>query len=507
MVVVSATTLAAGLADIAARLKAGDYRAARQSAIDAATLPAVTPMELVELARRLVQFNLSGELRELGGRLLAAPLGNAAAEADVAALMSMQGEQERAGRLLDRAMAVIGPHPAHLYNRSQIRLYAGRLEEAERDLREALAREPHMSRAHWALSKLPAGPRSAADAEAAARLLDRVAPGSQDEAYLGHALFNQYDRAGDRERAWPALLRGARAKRALLDYRPEASERLFAALQAAFPAGAADGAANAAEDGAGDAPTPVFIVGMHRSGTTLLERMLGNHSRVTEGGELYDFPAQLRLALGRHFNGPTAVEVAERAAALDYADIGAGYLRQVAWRAQGRPVLVDKLPSNFLNVGFILRALPRARIVHMQRAPMDTCFSNFKELFGASACAYSYDFAELAGWYAGYRRLMAHWREAFPGAVLDVPYEALARDPEGQGRRVLAFCGLDWEDACLDAAGNARPVNTASSAQVREPIHQRGIGAWRKYEAGLQPLCDQLLARGVADAAGDVPAA
>jgi tetratricopeptide (TPR) repeat protein len=150
------------LAAIAAQLKAGDYRQARASAIAAATLPAASPMELVELARRLVQFNLSGDLRELVARLLAAPIGNAAAEADVAALLSMQGDQDRAGRLLDRAMAVIGPHPAHLYNRSQMRLYGGRLDDAERDLRQALAREPTMARAHWALSKLPAGAASAA---------------------------------------------------------------------------------------------------------------------------------------------------------------------------------------------------------------------------------------------------------------------------------------------------------------------------------------------------------
>ena len=491
--------LAAQLASVATLLKAGQYRQAREAVVAAAGLTPASPMELVDLCRRLVQFNLSGELRDLVGRLLAAPVGNAAAEADVAALLSMQGDQERAGRLLDRAMAVLGPHPSHLYNRSQMRLYAGRLADAERDLRDALAREPGMARAHWALSKLPAGPSSARDAEAAAALLARVAPDSQDAAYLGYALFNQYDRAGDRERAWPALVQGARARRSHLDYRPEASERLFASLRAAFPAGAAPPARDAA------GLRPVFIVGMHRSGTTLLERMLGRHSQVTEGGELYDFPAQLRLALGRHFAGPVDAAVADAADGLDYAAIGAGYLHQVQWRAEGRPVLVDKLPSNFLNIGFILRALPQARIVHMQRGPMDTCFSNYKELFGANACAYSYAFDELAGWYAGYRGLMAHWREAFPGAVLDLSYEALARDPEGEGRRVLEYCGLAWEPACLDAADNARPVNTASSAQVREPIHQRGIGAWRRYQAGLEPLRAQLLARGVADA-GDPPA-
>lgn len=480
------------LAAIAASLKAGDYRQAIARTREAASLPPATPMELVELARRLVQFNLSGDLRELVAGLLKAKVGNAAAEADVAALLSMLGDQEQAGHLLERAMARLGPHPPHLYNRSQIRLYAGRLDEAERDLRDALARDPAMAKAHWALSKLPAG-ATAADIAAAERLLARVPSGSMDEAYLGHALFNQYDRKVDSDPAWERLRRGAGARRALLDYRPEHSARLFDAIEAAFPPGSAPPRAATTAG----APTPVFIVGMHRSGTTLLERMLGNHSQVAEGGELYDLPAQLRLALGRHFNGPLDLATVQASAGFDAAAIGAGYRQQVRWRAGDSPLLVDKLPSNFLNVGFILRALPDARIVHMHRDPMDTCFSNFKELFGASACAYSYDFDELAHWYAGYRRVMAHWRQAFPGAVLDVSYEALARDPEGQGRRILAHCGLAWEPACLDAAGNTRAVNTASSAQVREPIHQRGIGAWRRYESALAPLREALRRHGV----------
>jgi hypothetical protein len=225
--------------------------------------------------------------------------------------------------------------------------------------------------------------------------------------------------------------------------------------------------------------------------------MLGNHSQVSEGGELYDFSAQLRLAAGRHFSGPLDAATVAAAPGFDWPQMGRGYLEQVRWRAGGRAMLVDKLPSNFLNAGFIHRALPQARIVHMQRQAMDTCFSNFKELF-SNACAYSYDLDELADYYAGYHGLMAHWRQALPGAVLDVRYEDLARDPETQGRRILAFCGLDWEPACLDTSGNTRAVNTASSAQVREPLHQRGIGAWRRYEAHLGALQARLAAHGLA---------
>jgi hypothetical protein len=323
--------------------------------------------------------------------------------------------------------------------------------------------------------------------------------GGQDEAFLRFALFNQFDRIGECAQAWEQLQQGCQVKRALLKYQPQESEKLFRALREAFPASTP---LRAGHNEAGEQiPVPIFIVGMHRSGTTLLERMLGNHSQVSEGGELYDFPAQLRLAAGRHFGGPLDAAAVSASAGFDWPQLGSGYLAQVRWRAEGRAMLVDKLPSNFLNAGFIHRALPQARIVHMHRQAMDTCFSNFKELF-SNACAYGYDLDELADFYAGYDRLMAHWREVLPGAVLDVRYEDLARDPEAEGRRILAFCGLEWQADCLNVAGNARAVNTASSAQVREPVHQRGIGAWRRYEAYLGPLQARLAALGLESETG-----
>ena len=494
------TTLASQLSLSAARLKAGAYREALEITLAASRLPAAAPVEQVELAKRLLYFNQSDALRKRVAAMLAKPMGNAAAEADVAAMLSMAGDQALASRLLNRAMATIGPLAAHLYNRSQIRLYTGKLVEAEADLRACLSREPGMAKAHWALSKLPKGEHGVRDIDAARQCLNRVPAGSQDEAFLHFALFNQLDRNGDLAEAWNHLQRGCQVKRALLRYQPQDSEKLFQALRQAFALDAPVHAdRNRVVDSSG--PIPIFIVGMHRSGTTLLERMLGNHSQVSEGGELYDFPAQLRLAAGRHFSGPLDSATVTAASAFDWPALGQGYLDQVRWRAGDRPMLVDKLPSNFLNAGFIRRALPQARIVHMRRQAMDTCFSNLKELF-SNACAYSYDMAELADYYAGYRGLMAHWRETLPGAVLDVAYEDLAREPEAQGRRILDFCGLAWEPACLDPGGNTRAVNTASSAQVREPLHQRGIGAWRRYEAQLQPLQARLAGHGLADEVG-----
>jgi tetratricopeptide (TPR) repeat protein len=473
-------------------LRAGRYRDADAATVRAAKLAPATPAELVELGKRLAYFNRGEVLRGVAAGRLKAPSWHAGAEADLAALLSMLGEQDIAFALIERA-ARRGVDPAILYNRSQLHLYAGRMDAAEADLRQALRLAPDMAKARWALSKLP-GPRADPAAVAPlAQLAGAVAPTAPDAPYLLYALFNHLDALDRVDEAWSALARACAAKRRQLDYDPARSADLFAALGAVAPppATTAPDRAPGTAPGEGDAPTPVFIVGMHRSGTTLLERMLGNHPDVREGGELYDFPAALRLALGRHFPGPTDAEVARRADQLDFAAVGREYLQRVGWRADGRGFLVDKLPSNFLNAAFIARALPGARLLHMRRGAMDTCFSNLKELF-SNACPYSYDQVELADWYRGYRGLMAGWQAAAPGAVLEVEYEALARDPRGEGERVLAFCGLAWDAACLDVAGSARSVNTASSAQVREPIHTRGIGAWKRYEAWLGPLAARL---------------
>ena len=170
-----------------------------------------------------------------------------------------------------------------------------------------------------------------------------------------------------------------------------------------------------------------------------------------------------------------------------YPELGRRYLAQTQWRAQGRRFYVDKLPPNWMLVGHLRRALPRAKVLHLVRDPMDVCFSNWRALFG-DAYAYSYDFESLARHHAQYRRLMAHWHRVHPGFVLDVPYANLVNDTETICRRVLAFCGLPFEADCLDHTRNRSSVSTLSSAQVREPIHARGIGEWRRYATPLEPL-------------------
>jgi hypothetical protein len=234
-------------------------------------------------------------------------------------------------------------------------------------------------------------------------------------------------------------------------------------------------------------PQPIFIIGMPRSGTTVLDRILGNHSQVVSAGELGDFARALRWGVDHKSLHPVDETVLERAAQADFEQIGARYLAQTQWRAGGRSHFVDKLPINWMQAGFIRRALPGARILHMTRDPIETCFSNFRAFFGVGY-AYSYNFDALAAHFRHYRRLSEHWHRAIPGRILDVPYARLVGDAENVTREVLEFCGLPYEAGCAELDRNTAPVATLSSQQVREPIHQRAIGEWQRYERQLEPL-------------------
>jgi hypothetical protein len=240
-----------------------------------------------------------------------------------------------------------------------------------------------------------------------------------------------------------------------------------------------------------DGPQPIFIVGLPRSGTTLLERILGGHPDIADAGELRDFGAQLRWMT--ELPGPNAPDAALIAAAedIDHAELGRRYLAHTRWHAGGKPLYTDKLPANALLVGLIARALPEAKVIHVSRAPMDACFSNLKELFG-EAYPHSYDQGEMARHYLRHRALMAHWNVAFPGRIHAVSYEALVEDPEAVARGVFDYLGLAFDPSSVDVDKRAGAVATASTAQVREPIHARFVGQWRRYADHLQPTRDIL---------------
>jgi Sulfotransferase family len=230
----------------------------------------------------------------------------------------------------------------------------------------------------------------------------------------------------------------------------------------------------------------------------LVERILGSHSDVFAAGELNHFAAVLVSAAltktgGRPLPRPELVAATRE---LDFAALGAEYLERARPATSHRSHFTDKMPLNYLYCGLIRRALPDARIVHVTRHPMASCYAMFKTLF-KDGYPFSYDLNDIAGYYVGYRRLMDHWRQSMPGVIYDISYERLVRDPENESRRLLAACGLEWQRECLEFYRNPTATTTASASQVRRPIYDSSLTQWCHYETQLEGLRAQLLAAGI----------
>ena len=309
-----------------------------------------------------------------------------------------------------------------------------------------------------------------------------------DRVHLDFALAKAFADFRDHRRSFEHLLRGNAGKRATINYDEAAAMALFDRIEAAFTPELI-----AAKSGLGDpSAVPIFVLGMPRSGTTLVEQILASHPLVHGAGELKTFNDVVDTLRGP---GGAVVPFPEFVPALEAASIraiGAHYLAQIQALAPKAPHITDKMPSNYYFAGLIHLALPNARIIHTLRDPFDTCISCFSKLFTAEQ-SHTYDLGELGRYYRRYQELMAHWRRVLPaGRILDVRYEDVVADLEGQARQIIAHCGLQWDPRCLAFHTTKRPVRTASATQVRQPIYRSAIGRWRVYEEFLGPLLKEL---------------
>lgn len=400
----------------------------------------------------------------------------------VANQLSLADLQPDALRMLDEARRGDPDFPPMLAARAQLLTYFGRIDEAEADLERCIHLAPTLAQPYWLLSRLRCWNSSRNHVTAIRRQLNVTGRRPEESALLAYALHKELDDLDDYPPAWEALQLACTQKRSQLDYSASDSASLFSALESFT--------GTAAVSSGGPSDLPIFIVGMHRSGTTLLEQILAGGGSVQGLGELYDFPAQLRYATDQTGRGAVSARIASMAHTVDWRLVGARYCESVRWRRNTRPRFVDKLPSNFLNVGFILASLPQAKVLHMKRDPMETCFSNLRELF-SDACPYSYDMRELGDYYARYRRLMAHWHRHFPGRILDVDYADLVERSEPTVREICGFCEIPYEPSMLALAAR-RAVATASAVQVRGEIRAVTRAKWRPYAEQLEPLRQRL---------------
>ena len=479
-----AQTINAARAEVVAALKAQD-------------LPAATRA----IARlRALYEGAAGQARAL-----------AAAFAELADFSTVISDHAAALGDYDRAVGLQPGEPRYRFNRATVRRFLGNFKGAEEDYDRVIELDPRDAQAWNNRSQL----RLQTAADNHVPQLEQALAGSGDDWHyrvpLHYALAKEYEDLGDHAASWRHLSAGAALRRRHLQYdirsdldTVEDLIRAFAPLEATPGTASTASAAGIAASG-GAAAAPIFILGLPRTGSTLVDRILGRHPQVYCAGELSDFGTAV-VAAARNLLQPPGSgaplkpvsrrELIQASATLDFTALGQDYLARTRARVGNTPRFTDKLPVNYLYCGLIARALPQAAIVHVRRHPLAVCYAMFKVLFD-QGYPFSYDLSEIADYYIGYRRLMTHWQATLPGRIHDLAYEQLVQDPEGESRRLLGAVGLPWDERCLEPHRGAAAVMTASAAQVRRPIYSGSVAQWRHYERELAPLAQRLRAAGI----------
>jgi tetratricopeptide (TPR) repeat protein len=465
-------------------------------------------VDYIDRALRLAPGNAhfmilkAAALRSTGAVAVAASVASAAADrcgSDPYAYQALgnfytaAGEHHEALRWFTRAVALAPQSKDCHFNRATLLRIVGELEAAEDEYDRVIALEPHEYEAYYNRADLR---RQSPERNHVAELEALVAKGirhPRGEVLMRHALAKELEDLGAYARSFEQLTLGARRRREHIAYDVQQDVATVDWVKAAFSPGRLHGPATGCPNS-----EPIFIVGMPRTGTTLLERSLGQHPDVFPAGELPHFANALTAAVATAtgISGLSRRELVAASATVDFRSVGQDYLARTRPAIAHRAHFIDKLPLNYLYCGPIHLSLPSARMVHLTRHPMATCYAVYKTLF-KDAYPFSYDLREIARYYTAYRRLMSHWDAVLPGIILNVSYEDLVENFESEIRRVLAHCGLPWHGACLEFQRNPYPTATASAAQVRRPLYDSSIRLWEKYEDELRPLRAMLIEEGI----------
>ncbi|WP_417493224.1 sulfotransferase [Maricaulis sp.] len=469
----------------AARLEqmSGDHAAMRERLARALELAPNSPLA------RLLDVEALVYLGQIGDALAGLAAMESEAVSDAAWMSRLSESYTQCGAFAAaercaRAACELDPaQPAIRYNFASSLISTGKLEESEREFDRLIAQAPHDYDAYYNRATLRKQTPDDNHVAELRRMLAAPKRTRMGEVQLNYALALELENLGHYAESFEALKRGADARRAMMAYRVEGDVATMARIAEVFDAGFF-----ASEHTRDETEGPVFVLGLPRSGTTLVDRILSAHPQIESLGELNDWPLALT---GLTRGSQSKSDLVSKSAALDMRQLAADYLFRVGQRRLDYPFFIDKTPANFLYIGLIAAALPNARIIHLVRDPMDNALGMYKALF-RMGYPFSYDFGDLAQYMRAKDRLMEHWRVVLPGRILDVRYEDIIADQEGQTRRLLEHVGVDWDPACLDFHTNASPTATASAAQVRQPLYASAVGRWRRYERELAPLAEML---------------
>jgi len=472
--------------------------------VNAVTLAPYNPEYRAELGKQYLAISRPEEaLREAEAALALEPVAPTTLNT-LGAVLSHTGEHERALACFEGATRVMeqrGPDPGSLADEWRADLYfntaaslqfAGRFADAEAAFERAIALRPHMFKAHAALATVRRQTPEDNHLERLQALRSKVAT-ARDQLHLGHAIAKEEEDLGNFQAAFSSLTWAKEAQSEQEDYNAVTDAQLFTRIKQRFSRELFSNPA-----GGCDSREPIFVVGMPRTGTTLVEQILSSHSQVYAAGELGNFPLQVARGTGSTvnelFDDPTLAAAID----LDYPSLGTAYIDSTRPRTGHTPHFIDKLPINFLFLGLIRLALPKAKLVCLRRDPMDTCLSNYRQLFALNFRHYRYNYRLLdcGRYYIQFDRLMHHWRELMPGAIFELQYEALVENPETVVRELLAYCELPWEAQCLEFHRRKTSVATPSAAQVRQGIYTSSVDRWRRYGDDMQPLYELLHSAG-----------
>ncbi len=399
------------------------------------------------------------------------------------------GEQEDALRLMASAATKLPNDPSLAYNMAAVLRYLGRFPEAEACLNRAIRHAPQDMEAYLARSQLRTQTAENHHLDELKTVLSGPMPNWSGEVQIRYALAKELEDVEQFAESFVHLHAGATLRRKHLRYDVAEDIAAMGRIREHFDARyLASAQPSATESGA------IFVFGLPRSGTTLVDRILSSHPQVTSLGELNEFPASVIACAG----GPSIPKQAliARAARGRAADIGNAYLSRLRTHPSKTPRFIDKLPMNYLYAGLIAAAFPDARLIHVRRHPMANAYGMFKTLFN-QGYPFSYDLDELARYIAAYLRLMSHWRQLLGQRLVAIDYEALVTDQETQTKSLLVACGLPWHAACLAPHHNAAPSSTQSAVQVRHPIYAGAVNHWRHFEQELALVKTRLIAEGV----------
>ena len=411
----------------------------------------------------------------------------------LATVYSHIGKQEKAAPLYTRALELAPDNVAILSNAAAVRIFLGDNTLAQQYLERALVLEPDNCRSHWQLAKI----RRAADrthCATMAALADKTATDSRAQAYLHYALGKELEDLQQWPDAWRHYQQGAKAQRSRVTYDARAETAVFTALHERHNRHWFDSPpANSARDRNN---IPVFILGLPRAGSTLVERIIGSHSQVQALGELAQWPLAVKRLSGVREPGLYRADIVRAATAIDPTQLARSYRQSLQHLRNSQPYFTDKLPNNFYYLGLLAKALPDARFVHIYRNPMDSCFAMYKQLFGHTY-TFSYTQRELAEYFVQYTRLMAHWRDLLGDRLHGVNYDQLVTAQRPETERLLNHLQLPFEERCLAFHRTRGAAATASAAQVREPMHSQSVGRWRLFADELQEVRRVLEAEGI----------